>query len=154
VTIQTENVAAAPLVGGEVTSLHSHAGNAPSGTVILLSADESETAGGATEQSKTYALSANTYSRILVEFDWEIASAANTMCEWTLAIEIPQATVIHDSNIRSDATGTGDIFKQAGSYKGSAVRQAAATLRVRMTPVTAGSATARILSMRVYGILA
>lgn len=151
---QSENVAAAPLVGGAVTNLHSHAGNAPSGTVILLSASEAETAGGATEQTKTYSLGVNTYSRIVVEFDWELSGAANAMWEWTIAVEIPQATVIHDSNIRNDATGTGDIHKQAGSYKGSAVQTAAATLRVRMTPVTAGGATARILSMRVYGILA
>jgi hypothetical protein len=152
--IQAETVAAAPLVGGGVTNLHSHAGNAPSGTVVLLSTDESETAGGSTEQTKTYALAANTYSRILVEFDWEMIGAANTMYEWTLAVEIPQATVIHDANLRSDATGTGDIFKQAGLSRGSAVKQTSGTLRVRMTPVTAGGATARILSMRVYGILA
>ena len=152
-TIQNEAVGAAPLVDGSVTPLHSHGGNAPSGTVILLSADEVEGVAGVTERTKTYSLLVNSYSRIMVEFDWEMVGAANAMWEWTLAVEIPQATVIHDSNIRADATGSGDTYKYAGSYKGSAVQTGAATLRVRMTPVTAGGANAKILSMRVYGVL-
>ena len=153
-TVEKKQVAHEELVSGGVTTKHSHAGNAPSGTLVLLSADETEGAGGSTEQVKTYALAVNTWARIIVEFEWELIGAANAMWEWTLAIEIPQGSVVHDSNIRGSATGTGDVFSQAGSYKGSAVRQAAATLRVRMTPVTAGGATARILSMRVYGVLA
>lgn len=126
----------------------------PSGSVVLLNADEAETAGGSTEQVKTYSLPVNSYSRIIVEGEYEIAGAANTKFEWTVAAEIPQASVIHDSNIRGDATGSGDIFKYTGSYKGSAVQTAAAILRIRITPVTAGSATAKILSMRVYGVVA
>lgn len=149
---QSEAIAHAELVGGGQTSLHSHVGGGGSGIVVLLSADETETAGGATEQSKTYSLAVNTYARIIVEFDWEIAGAGNTMFEWTLATEIPQGSVIHDSNLRGDATGTGDIFKYAGSYKASKQQTASATLKVRLTPVTAGSTTAKILSMRVYGV--
>lgn len=151
---QASAVAHSELVGAGQTSLHSHPGGGASGSVVLINTSETETAGGITEQVKTYALGANGYARIIVEFDWEMIGAANAMFEWTIAVEIPQATVIHDSNLRADATGTGDIFKYAGSYKGSAVQQGAATLRVRMTPVTAGGATARILSMRVYGVVA
>jgi len=151
--VEKKRVAHIDLVGGVVTTLHSHSGNAPSGTVILLSADDNEGAGGSTEQVKTYSLATNTWARIIVEFDWELVGATNASWEWTIAIEIPQASVVHDSNIRADATGTGDIHKKAGSYRASKVQTASGTLRVRMTPVTAGGATARILSMRVYGIL-
>lgn len=142
-----ETIGHAELVGGGPTALHKHAG-----TLVLLNADEVEGTGGATEQTKTYALAANTYARILVEFNWEISGGTNALFEWTLAVEIPQSTVIHDSNLRN-ATGASSIFKYAGEYKGSAIQTGAATLRVRMTPVTAGGATARILAMRVYGVL-
>lgn len=123
-----------------------------SGTIIAIDLNETETAGGAVEQKKTYSLGANSYQKIIVEMDWEIAGSANTMFEWTVAIEIPDGSVIHDSNVRADATGSGDIFKYAGSYKASAVCTSASTLEVRITPVTAGAATAKVLSMRVYGM--
>ena len=127
-------------------------GSAPSGTMVLLYADETDL--GLTNSlvgAKNYALASNTYSRIMVESEISFQCQTNTDNWVDFEVQIG-ATIYRTIPLKQDATGNGDDWKLAGSLKYSGVFTSATNIYIN-TNVQSGSGTWYIHSLRVYGIV-
>ena len=127
-------------------------GSAPSGTMILLYADEVEDTGvNSTSNVKTYSLASNSYSYILAECEVGFRGGANSTCQMDFTLDIA-GTINRTGSIRQPATGSGDYMNQLGNIKLTTTLTAGGTISVSVTEVSNG-ATFYVYSLRIYGII-
>jgi len=122
------------------------------GTVILLSADETDVTGTlSTADIKTYSLAANSYNKIIIEAEVSLQGVADESDAVTFVLMIGS-----DSKevipLRQDATGAGDSWILGTSIKYSQAQTAAATISIT-AGVTAGAGVWAVRSLRVYGVI-
>lgn len=128
------------------------AGAGPSGSVILLNADETDASGTTTNASaKTYSLAANTYARIMVEAEISLVGVGNELDQVTFDLKIDGINIDDTVILQQAVTGAGDLWKLAGNVKGSKVQTGAVTVTVSVT-VNNGTGTWTVRSLRVYGV--
>lgn len=122
----------------------------PSGTTVLLYADETNSAGGTAFTVKTYTLASNTYSRIIVESECEFFSGTNLLSTCDFAIYIGGTVKRIIENVNS-ATGAGDYIRSGIAIKYSEAVTAGAVIDLRSQNVS--NATFNVCSLRVYGVI-
>lgn len=127
-------------------------GGGGANSVILINADETDVSGTASSgAAKTYPLSANVFSRIVIEAEVALTGQANREDEVTFAIKI-DGVVKESVPLRQDATGQGDFWQLGTQLKWSGQQQAAATIDISAT-VNEGAGTWTVKSLRVYGVI-
>jgi hypothetical protein len=123
--------------------------NPVSGTVVLLTADETIYSGGTNATAKTYTLSSNTYSRIIIEGECEFQQNVNLNSTTNFVIYVG-STSKRTVECVASATGAGDYMRDGISIKYSEAITAGATIQIRTENVT--NASYQVNSMRVYGV--
>lgn len=127
-------------------------GGGGANSMLLINADETDAAGTAASAAvKTYPLSANAFSRVVVEAEVALTGQANREDKVTFAIRIDGA-VKESVPLRQDATGQGDFWQLGTQLKWSGQQQAAATIDISVT-VNEGAGTWTVKSLRVYGVI-
>jgi hypothetical protein len=122
----------------------------PSGSTVLLYADETNAGGGTAFTVKTYTLAANTYSRIIVESECEFFSGTNLLSTCDFAVYIGGTVKRIIENVNS-ATGAGDYIRSGIAIKYSEAVTAGAVIDLRSQNVS--NATFNVCSLRVYGVI-
>lgn len=125
----------------------------PSGLVILLDAQETETTGNANASLiKSFVVPANSYSSIIVESEVGFRSNANLngQCVFQLLYD---AVIVRGANIEFDATGAGDQHAAGYTLKFSDVYTSGGTVSIRVQTVGAINGIWTVESFRVYGVI-
>jgi hypothetical protein len=122
----------------------------PSGTVILLNANEVNDNGGTAFTVKSYTLGVNTYSRIIVEAEAEFFSGSNIFSTCDFAIYIGGVVKRIVENVNS-ATGSGDYIRTGIAIKYSEAITAGGLIELRTQNVS--NATFVVNSLRIYGVI-
>ena len=125
----------------------------PTGTVVLLSADETGASGTASNlAAKSYNLAANTYSLIIIRAEVGLSTAVNA--ENNVRFEVKVGGVIKTSTrLWFPATGASDRFQVTGPLTWSESIQVATVISIGVTVVT-GVGFWFIENLYVYGVLA
>jgi len=125
----------------------------PSGTMILLYADEAATPGIAAQADvKTYDLAANTYSRIIVEAEVAVThDSGASRAGWRFTI---QYGGVSKTNIPVvfDGTDASDYHDIISVVKYSEIQQGAVTISIDVTAINANG-TWYVDGFRVYGVI-
>ncbi len=122
-------------------------------TTVLINADETDVTGTASNATaKTYMLGTNTFGRIIVEAELAVTGVANSAFDITFTLKIDGTNTDDTIELRAPAAGAGTVFDVSGILKGSKVETAAVTVTVSVT-VTTGTATWKVRSLRVYGVI-
>jgi len=121
----------------------------PSGTVVLLNADETIGTGGTNATIKTYVLGSNTYSRIIIESECEFQQNTNLNASCNFCIYVG-STVKRIVECFASATGAGDYMRDGIAAKYSEAITAGATITIRTENTV--NATFQVNSLRVYGV--
>src|SRR3990167_1901709 len=108
-------------------------GGATAGTVILLSANETQASSAVTAQLKTYALGANSYSYIIVEGEGYMLGGENVESQWTLIVRDNAVQKGNSIIVKQDATGAGDFWTMPFSIKVVFTETTAQTLDIYAT---------------------
>lgn len=124
--------------------------NAPAGTMILIDANEVNDNGGTAFTVKSYTLSANTYSRIIIESEAEFFSGQNILSTCDFAIYVGGVVKRIVENVNS-ATGAGDYIRTGIAIKYSEAITAGALIELRTQNVS--NATFVVNSLRIYGVI-
>lgn len=122
----------------------------PSGTTVLIYADETNSAGGTAFTVKTYTLAANTYSRIIIESECEIFTNVNLNASVNFAIYVGGTAKRIIENYYA-ATGAGDFVRSGICAKYSEAITAGAVIELRTESVV--NTTFNVCSLRVYGVI-
>lgn len=127
------------------------AASLPSGTIILLDAQETEVTGTTTTTIvKTYTVPANTYTFIMAESECGFISAANA--SGNVRFELLYGGVIkRNAAIEFDATGAGDQHAAGFTLKYTEAFTGGGVIRVDAQNVANG--TWAVESLRVYGVI-
>jgi hypothetical protein len=120
------------------------------GTVILLSANETPVSNTTNTTAFTYVLASNVYSRIIIETECGLLTNINTDATATFNILVG-AVNKRSRNITIDATGAGDQHEVGRVLKYSEAITAGGTITITTTGVVGGTWT--IDSLRVYGVI-
>nr|MDA3807368.1 hypothetical protein [Thiomicrorhabdus sp.] len=126
--------------------------NLPPGTMILLYAEEPRSNGIATTADiKTYALAANTFSRIIVEAEIAISQSGTENVDWDFEIEFGAVskTVIP---LRARGNNTNDNHEIFGVIKHSDPQTTAVTISINVS-ATVEVGTWYVDGFRVYGVI-
>jgi hypothetical protein len=125
-------------------------GSPQSGTVVLLSADETQATGTGNATHKTYVLPLNTYSRIIIESECEFQQNVNinAACDFTIYVGVTSKRVVE---CRASATGAGDFMRDGISVKYSEAIPSGATITLRTENTLACSY--QVNSFRIYGVV-
>jgi len=119
--------------------------------IVLESVSETDVTGTTTNATaKTYALPANSYTRVIVEAEISLVGVAATDNEVKYDLKIDGTNIDDTVSLRQANTGAGDQFKLAGCLKASKVQQGAVTITISVTAVL-GAGTWTVRSLRVYG---
>lgn len=125
-------------------------GGSLSGTVVLLSADETQATGTGNATHKTYVLPSNTYSRIIIESECEFQQNVNvnSACDFAIYID---ATLKRTVECRASATGAGDFMRDGISVKYSEAIPSGATITLRT--LNTSNCSYQVNSFRIYGVV-
>ena len=128
-------------------------GSVPSGTTVLLYADETDANGSGTVQGvKGYTVPSNSYSLIMVEAEVSFYGGPNV--ENTLAYRLMNGTTINrELRLKQDATGSGDYWILGGSLKFSEPFTSGGLLDIDVVVINGAGFTWTVHSFRVYGIV-
>lgn len=128
-------------------------GSAPSGTMVLLYADETDATGTGTVLSvKSYTVPSNTYSLIMTEAEVSFNGAANADNE--LSYRLMNGTTINrEFRLKQDATGSGDTWILGGSLKFSEAMTGGGVVDIDVVGINGSGYTWTIHSFRVFGIV-
>jgi len=120
------------------------------GTLILLSADETQATGTGNATHKTYVLPSNTYSRIIIESECEFQQNVNlnASCNFVIYVGSTSKRVVE---CFASATGAGDFMRDGISVKYSEAITAGATITLRTENTLACSY--QVNSFRIYGVV-
>jgi hypothetical protein len=124
--------------------------NMPSGTVILLSSNETPATGTGNATAFTYVLAANSYSRIIIEAETRFRNNANTNGIATFNILVG-AVNKRAQQIEIDNMGAANQFDMGRVIKYSEAITAGGTITVTTSGVSNGSW--QVDALRVYGVL-
>lgn len=136
--------------GTNVTGAKATITNMPSGTVILIYHDETESTGTNDTTVKTYTLAANTYSRIIIETEVGFENTAATDGIVTFNLVVGGVTK-RTHQIEGDNTGAGDQQDKGRVLKYSEAITAGAVIDITTTAIANG--TWKVDSLRVYGVI-
>lgn len=137
------------ILGSGNLTISGGAGSVPVGTIVLIYNDEIEDTGTNSRTVKSYTLSENTFSQIMVEAEVEFINKANSNGNTSFNIVIDSVTK-RTLILSGDATGTGDQFQSGGTAKYSEPMTRGAIIEIITTSVS--NATWKVFSLRVYGI--
>lgn len=121
-----------------------------SGTVMLLSANETPVSGSTNTTAFSYTLAANAYSKIIIESECGLFTNANTNATVTFNIVVGGVNK-RSKIVRLDATGTSDQHDVGRNLKYSEAIAAGATITITTTSSSGGTWT--VDSLRVYGVI-
>jgi hypothetical protein len=127
------------------------------GMVVLIDANETPASGtiGLISNDvamKTYALLANSFSKIIVEFEGYVELGANSQIQLGIRGEIGGNNGPYQK-LAQDATGSGDYFWIPFSVKFSIQQQTAVTITARIHHYLGVDSTYYCNSLRVYGVV-
>lgn len=125
-------------------------GSAPSGTLVLVNANEVNSNGGTAFTVKSYTMPENTYSRILIESECEFYSGTNILSTCDFAIYVGGVVKRIVENVNS-ATGAGDYVRTGIAIKYSEAIPSGALIELRTQNVS--NATFVVNSLRIYGVI-
>ncbi|MFC2152140.1 beta strand repeat-containing protein, partial [Bacteroidota bacterium] len=124
--------------------------NLPAGTMILLYADETGSNGTVTTaDTKTYALAANTYSKIMVEIEVAVDQSSTTAADWTFTIQYGAVSKTAIP-LSADGSHAGDSHELLGVVKTSDAQAAGVTISI---DVSGSGGTWYVDGFRVYGVI-
>jgi hypothetical protein len=125
---------------------------AASGIIALINTDETDSSGTTTSTAvKSYAVPANTYSRIMVEAEIGLDHLGNSDSEWNFILVyggVNKETI----PLRFEGSHAGDANKLSGVIKYSEAFAAGGTVQINVSAVTAAG-TWYVRSFRVYGVI-
>ena len=121
-----------------------------SGTLVLLSANETPVSNTSNATPFTYTLGSNVYSRILIESECGLFTNANTNATVTFNI-IVGGVAKRSKIVRIDATGALKQYNVGRSLKYSEQITGGAIIQITTTSSTGGTWT--VDSLRVYGVI-
>lgn len=147
ITLPAQDGTVALLTAGKLPS-----SNLPAGTMILLHANESNISGtvGATG-ARSYSLSANTYSYIIVEAEVALEYSGGTDADWSFVLNYG-GTGKETSSLRSKGVNAGDAHKTIGVLKYSEAFTSGGNITLDVNVVSA-SGTWWVRGFRVYGVI-
>lgn len=138
----------------KITSDKLTADRLPAGAMVLLSADEADASGSATNATaKTYSLGANSYSKIVAEAEVAIVSQSATAVAVTVDLKIDGSNIDDTVTEAHPSGGSGVVWRSAWNVKASKAQTSAATVTVAVTVGTLGTGTWYVRSLRVWGVV-
>ena len=128
-------------------------GSVPSGTMVLLYADEVDATGVGSQLSvKGYMVPANSYSLIMTEAEVSFNGAQNADNEISYRL-MNGTTINREFRLKQDATGNGDTWILGGSLKFSEAMTSGGTVDIDVIGINGAGYTWTVHSFRVFGIV-